>query len=190
MQERELLEDMEKDVLVDRYGLDYEGVFDYLGMIRVIDNWCKENHYYKEITSRKEFVNTSGRKISISYDLQNQFKKLWFSSIKLDVDIEGMKEVDIEVDGKMRTLNKGKVEAIFNGFIMTSLKARWETKAYAYFLRGIVDKFIYKVDKPAYRGKVVDDTFKLINTIKGELDVYRHIAEGKPAKGRLKGGWV
>jgi len=101
-----------------------------------------------------------------------------------------MEDIERDVDGRMRNLNKGKVSLIFHSYLMTSIKARWETKAFMYFFRGVIDKFIYKLDKPSYRGIVVGDTYKLINEIKGFLNAYSKIGGGSPVKGRLKGGWV
>ncbi|HLC98809.1 MAG TPA: hypothetical protein VJC00_02275 [Candidatus Nanoarchaeia archaeon] len=190
MTEKEVLEDMEKELLVDRYGLDYEGVFDFEGLLKRIDDWCRDNDFHLEILSRKDKVTSEGRKISIGYNIYRKWKKMYFTVIGFDLSIEDMKDIEVEVDGRMRNLNKGKVDAIFHSFLMTSIKARWETKGYLYFLRGIVDKFIYKVDKPAYRGIVVEDTYNLINEVKGSLNIYAHIGGGKPPTGRLKGGWV
>ncbi|MCX6706571.1 MAG: hypothetical protein NT001_00300 [Candidatus Woesearchaeota archaeon] len=190
MTERELLEDMEKELLVDRYGIDYEGVLDYQGFIKMIEEWCRKNDFYMEIDSKKEKVTAKGRNISIGYNLQRKFDNIHFTIIEMDFSVDDMTDSDTEIDGMMKALNKGKVDIIIHSYLMMSIKARWETKGYAYFIRGIIDKFIYKLDKPSFRGVVVTDTYKLIDEIKGYLNIYRHIGEGTPVKGRLKGGWV
>lgn len=190
MTEREVLEDMEKEILVDRYGIEYEGVLDYNGLVKMIEEWCRKNDFYMEIESKKEKVAATGRKVSIGYNLQRKFDNVNFTIIEMDLSVDDMTDVDMEIDGKMRSLNKGKVDIIIHSFLMMSVKARWETKGYIYFIRGIIDKFIYKIDKPSFRGVVVTDTYKLIDGIKGYLNIYRHIGEGTPVKGRLKGGWV
>ncbi len=191
MTEREILEDMEKELLVDRYCLDYEGVFDYRGLLKLIDKWCDDNGFYREIDSHKEKVTADGRDISIGYTLQRKFDKKHFTVINMEISISNMKDAEVELDsGKRRNLNRGSVDAVFHAYLMTSEKARWETKAYAYFIRGVIDKFIYKIDRPAYRGIVSSDTFKIINEIRGFLNIHSHIGEGGPVKGRLKGGWL
>ena len=190
MTEMEILEDMEKELLVDKYVLDYEGVFDYDGLIRLIDRWCEDNGFYRDIDSHKEKVTAEGRNISIGYTLQRKFDKRHFTVICMDLSIEGMKDVEVELDGKKRRmLNRGTVEVTFHGYLMTSEKSRWETKGYAYFIRGVIDKFIYKIDRPEYRGIASSDAFKLINEIRGFLNIHSNIGEGGPVKGRMKGGW-
>ncbi|MBD3312937.1 hypothetical protein GF345_00685 [Candidatus Woesearchaeota archaeon] len=190
MTERTVLEDMEKELITDRYGIDYEGVFDYDGLIRMIEEWCRNNDYYCELESKKEKVTAEARNISVGYTVYRKFHNKFYSVIIFDVDADDMKDVEHEVDGKMKNLNEGKVSLIFHSYFMTSQKARWETKGYAYFLRGVVDKLIYKIDKPAYRGIVSSDTSKLINEIKGFLNIYSHLSDSEAPKGRLKGGWV
>jgi len=136
-------------------------------------------------------VTSTGRNISLGYNVTRKFKKLYLSNIQFDVSIENMKDVDMEIDGRMRNLNSGKIDIVFHSYLMTSLKARWETRGYLYFISRAIDKFVYKLDKPAYRGIVIGDTNNLINDIKGFLNVYAHVGGTKKGpKGRLKGGWV
>jgi hypothetical protein len=167
------LEDMEREIYVDRLTLKYEGPFSYKDFMKLVDSWCEEKGYYKDVQSTKQKVTEDSKSISLGIQLQKAMTDRHFSIINVDIGFSGMTDYETKVDGRDAIINKGEVEIVFHGFLMTSLKARWETKDYAAFIKGFIDKFVYKLLKPKYSGTVIEDGNDLANRMNGFLQSYR-----------------
>lgn len=175
---RQHLEDMEKEIYLDRLTLTYSGYLNYKEFMDMVKRWCAERGYYSDVQSTKEKVAEKGFTKKVALQLQKKISHMHLSVLNIDISFSDMTEESKEVDGRMMKVEKGDVEVIFHGYLMTSVKASWETKAYMGFLRTVIDKFIYKLDRPKYRGAVVNDGKDLAKEMMGFLNSY---------KGRVKG---
>ena len=167
------LEDMEKEIYVDKLTVTYSGYFSYNEFMEMINRWCQDHGYYRDIQSSSQKVAEKGVSKSFALQLQRKISHAHLSVLNVDIDFSDMVEVQKDVDGRMRTINKGDVEIVFHGYLMTSRKATWESKAYFAFIRTLVDKFIYKLDRPKYRGTVVADGNDLAKSMRGFLELYK-----------------
>lgn len=170
---REHLEDMEKEIYVDKLTLTYSGYFIYMEFMDMVNKWCDEHGYYREVLSSSEKVTEKGTNKSTGLQLQKRTSHAHLSVLNVDINFSNMSDVEKEIDGKMKNMNKGDAEIIFHGYLMSSTKARWETKGYIYFIRMTIDKFIYKLDRPKYRGIVVADAKDLAGIMRGCLELYK-----------------
>ncbi|PIN85898.1 hypothetical protein COV19_07445 [Candidatus Woesearchaeota archaeon CG10_big_fil_rev_8_21_14_0_10_44_13] len=169
---RQHLEDMEKEIYVDKLTVSYSGYFSYREFMDMVNRWCEEKGYYREVQSSSEKVTEKGVNKGFSLQLQRKISPVHLSVLNIDISFENMTDETKEVDGRMKNLNKGDVEAVFYGYLMSSRKSRWETKAYTYFFRTLIDKFIYKFDKPKYRGTVIQDGKDFARKMRGFLELY------------------
>ena len=170
--EREHLEDIEKEIYVDRLTITYEGLFDYKDLLKLINDWAREKKYYKEITSSKEKVTKIGKNIEIEFQFQRKIPPLNRSLINMGLSVEDMTDVKQEMDGQLKNLHNAIVEVVFHSYLASSIRARWETRGYVAFIRGIINKFVYKFDRPARAGVVVGETKDLAFKIRGFLNSY------------------
>lgn len=168
------LEDMEKDLLVDDYKVEYEGFFDYQELLRLVDQWAQKHDYFKEVKTHKEKVTPKGRNITLGIDFQRKFSHIHHSFVVVEIEIENMTDHVIELDGVRTRLNEGEVEVAFFGYLYTHLKSRWETKPNVAFVRRVIDKFIYKLERSKYPGTVVSETMDLAQQIRSFLNLYKH----------------
>jgi len=181
VEEWEHFEDMEKETFIDRLTVSYEGKFEWAELTRMIEKWGKEHEYFVHIDAHKGGITTSGRNLAVEYNLFKKFSQIHYSVLKLEVSCSNMKDIVEKVDGRNRNINEGSVEAVFMGFLMTNIKSRWETKPSIYFIRGVIDKFIYKLYRPKYPGRVIGDATTLANEIRSFLYLYKHrLGEGMP----------
>jgi len=143
------LEDMEKEIYLDKYVVSYTGYFNYKEFMSMFNKWCEANGYYRDVQSSGEKVGEKSTTKSFGIQLQKKISHYHFSVLNIDLSFK-MVDVEKEVDGKMQNMQKGDVEAVFHGYLMSSMKARWETRGFIYFFRMLIDKFVYKLDKPKY----------------------------------------
>ncbi len=178
----EFLSDMEREIYVDRMIIRYNGPFQYKELLDLVEHWCREKKYEKEIISQKHKIAKDGKTSSVSFQLHRKFTPLHVSVI--DVVVSGNHMIDHEytIDGRHVTLNEGDVEIVFNGFLMTHLKGRWESRPKFALIRKIIDKFVYKLERPSLAGTVVSDAKDLAKQLRACMVVYQHKIEAMKAE--------
>lgn len=170
---RHQLEDMEKEIYLDRYTVSYSGYFIFKEFMDMVNRWCKENGYFRDVQSSSEKVKEDSTTKGFSFQLQKMITPAHLSVLNVDIEFSNMTEEEKEVDGRKMDVNKGDVEIVFHGYLMSSRKSRWETKANVYFFRMLIDKFIYKLDKPKFKAVCVNDGKALGAEMKGLLNTYK-----------------
>ena len=171
--------DMQQELYADHITVEYEGMFSYPELLKLINDWAQEKKYYKEIANSKEKVTKTGKNITVEFTFQRRIVHLYRSQIELTLEIEDMKDTQEKVDGQMKNLNYGKVTAVANGYTAASLSGRWEQKGYIAFIKGVIDKFIYKIERPELVALVVRETKDVIFKIRGFLNSYPTRLKGR-----------
>ncbi|GEM_PF-5745944 len=182
------LEDMERELYVDNQKVGYEGNFQYGELLRLIDEWAKKYDYHKEVKAHKEKITPHGRNVSMTLEFHRRFTHIHFSFIALELEIENMTDRHVELDGLRTKVNEGEIEAVFFGYLFTHLKGRWETKANVAFVRKLIDKYVYKLERSKYPGTVVSETKDLMYQIKAFLNLYKHRIKELQGHGHGHGG--
>jgi len=179
------LDQYEKEIYVDKMTLNFSGYFDYAELQEMINDWCRRNRYHRMLQDHKEQLSKTGRNIALSYHLTRQFTHIHISTLNVEIEISDMTTEYKEIDGMKTRINKGDVEIFFNGFLMTHLRSRWETKANIAFIRGVIDKFIYKLNRAKYPGTVVADANKLAAEFRGFFNGWQARVGDQPLEKRV-----
>ena len=170
--EREHMEDIEKEIYADNITISYEGLFSYKELLDLINEWARSKRYFKEVLESKEKVTRGSKNITLELQMQRRIHAQYKCLINFSLEVSDMVDEEEEIDQNMKNLNSGRVEASLKGFLMTSQRSRWETRGYVAFIRGIINKFVYKLDRPAYIAAVVGDAKDLTFKIRGFLNSY------------------
>jgi len=179
------LDQYEKEIYVDKMVVKYSGYFDYNELQELVSEWCRQKKYYRMIQSHKEKLTKTGRSIGLGYHLNKQFTHIHVSVLNVDVNISNMITEIKEIDGQKRRVNKADIEIEFNGFLMTHLRNRWETKANIAFIRGVIDKYVYKLTRSKYPGTVVADANNLAAEFRGFFGTWARRVEGEKTLQRV-----
>jgi len=164
----------EKYAVVDKLRLTYEGLFNVAELYKLIDNWLRGKSYDKHEIKNVEKVRPEGKEIEFELLPWRKLTDYAISHIRVRVVMTGVKEVEVERDGTKVKLNQGKVQIVFDGFLQTDYENKWESKPIFYFLRGVVDKYIYKSYLDGYKKIVMQDVNHLHTQIKAFLNLYRY----------------
>lgn len=180
------LEDLETSIYVDHLTVKYEGEFILKELLREINQWGHNNGYYVDEHTDKEYVTEKGKRIAKSFRFHIELEKNYFIIFNLSLQINNMTEKKKKINGFIKPVNKGEITAVLNGFLATTLKSRWETRAYYSFLKSVIDKFVWPFIKHSYKGeyaaKVVSDGKDMMNKMKSLLDMYKHRVVGEEVK--------
>ena len=89
----------------------------------------------------------------------------------MDWHILGMKDAEVEIEGKKVKTNKGEVEIVFKANIIKDYEKRWEDKPLWKFLRGIYEKYIIRETIDEFEDDLEDDVKDMIKDLKAFLRI-------------------
>jgi hypothetical protein len=164
----------EREPVVDKYKIKYEGLFSSRELYKLIDVWFEDRGYEKKEMRNVEIVKPEGKYVQIDLEPWKCYTDYAKFVIKIKYMLTDLKEVEIEKDNVKVKLNQGKILLIFDSWVETDYFNRWETKPLFFFLRTVFDKYIYKPYTMGYRSKCREDTMTLITQIKSFLNLYQN----------------
>jgi len=165
---------VEKYLVVDKLRLEYEGLFNVTELYKMIDGYLRTKSYDRSEPKNVERVRPEGKFIDIELFPWRKLTDYARSRIRIRIVMTDIKEVEVEKEGRKVKMNQGKVQFTFDGWLDTDYENKWESKPILYFLRGVVDKFIYKSYLDGYMDVIQQDINHLYTQIKAFLNLYRY----------------
>jgi len=164
----------ERDVVIERYRLTYEGLFNLLDLYTMIDEFFEDKGYDKRERKNIERVTPEGKYIEIQLEPWKKLTDYAKSVIAVRMIFSDIKEVEVEKDGVKVKMNQGKVQFVFDAFLETDYEHRWEMKPMFFFIRTIFDKYIYRSYTISFKNEVANDLNSLIVMCRSFLNLNRH----------------
>ncbi len=148
----------------------YEGLFDFAHLMKnVIEYFNKYNFGWFE-SQHTELVKESGKDIFIQADNRHEINDYAKSRIMIWITVKNLVDVPIEKDGRQIIVNRGKITFEFEAYIMTDYLGRYEKRAWLFFYRAIMEKFIGVREMHRYRMVVREDLDAILREIHGYLN--------------------
>jgi hypothetical protein len=147
------------------------GYWDYGEVYAMLYNWLKDNGYNISEDSYKEKLSSNGKEILIEWKAGKKVTDYFKYNITLSWHILGMKDAEVEIDGKKTKTNKGELEVTFRGTIIKDYESQWESKIIWKFLRGMYEQYIIKKTIDEYSGDLEDDVKDMISDLKSFLRI-------------------
>jgi len=118
-----------------------------------------------------EKLSSNGKEIIIKWEANKKVTDYFKFQIEMNWHILGMKDAEVEIDGKKVNTNKGEVEIKFKANIIKDYEKRWEDKPFWKFLRGVYERYIIRETVDEYEGDLEDDLKDIIKDIKAFLRI-------------------
>lgn len=100
--------------------LRFSGIFDFDGLYAAIIDWAKNyNFMWHEVDYKHKVPNPSGAEQEWKWLLTKEVTEYYAYEILFTVHSYDLQEVSVEVDGKTRTLTKGRIYMFIDGKIIT-----------------------------------------------------------------------
>jgi hypothetical protein len=149
----------------------YSGLIDVKGVYRVAHDWLSEQGYnpYEEKHTEQNFED--GKEIIVEMkgekDLSDFAKIKW----KTKITCLKLKETVVERDNQRVKMYSGEIEFSTDLFLATDYDKSFEQRAFMYFLRTVIDRFVFKsyINKSVDRAKAQYKKFQ--DTIKSYLNM-------------------
>lgn len=162
---------VEKKILVDEDELNYEGLFDLAEIYALIDDYLKLKGYDKFEPMNEENVFPTGKTLHIILAPMKWHTDYIRKTLKIELLVTDMKEVETEIDKVKMTLNQGKINVKFSAVLQTDWEGRWEQRPLYFFFRTIFEKFIYKGDIKRFEDENTAD----LNELKQKVGAYLNL---------------
>jgi len=163
-----------KQVLYD-LRTTYNGPFVVEDFYAEIENWIKEKGYEKEPKKKVERVTKNGKKIEWVIEVHRQLDDSCYGVVVLRALLDNIKEAVIKKEGKKVRINNGDVLINIDGFIESYIhRSFYQVKPVYYFIRALIDKFIYNFWSFKYDGAVNSDGRELFKRITSFFNLQKY----------------
>ncbi len=163
----------ERRIIVDNKLLEYEGIFNFQDFYYTMDKWLREKGYDKWEKRNFEQVLKDGRQIEIAFEPWKKITDYARIVLKMGLVVTKMKDIVVKKNGQDIKMNHGKIKMKFIGYLDTDYEHRWEGKPYFYFLRTVLDKYVYRSHTDKYDSAVAEECSHLYNTLRNFLNMYK-----------------
>lgn len=164
----------DKELVVDQLKLTYDGVFDLNGLYRTLDQWFFEKGYDRVELKNYEQILPDGRSIELDLQPYKKTTEFFKNIIRIRLKATGVKDITIEKDGSKVNINQGKIMIIFDAFFEIDHRGMWESKAFFFFLRHMLTKFVFKKYYDQYKKWLINDFYEIHGRIQRYLNLYRY----------------
>lgn len=159
--------------LIDGRSLSYEGVFNIKELYRIIDTWFKDRGYEKQEIKNWEDVSENEKQIVIEIIPYKKISDYARIDIRIFMIFSKLSEIDVEKDSVKYKMNKGRAEFYFDSYVVTDYENKWETKPIVFFVKNVIDKFVYRMYTSSYDGEAIRDCTEIENEIRAFMNMHR-----------------
>lgn len=164
----------EKKLVIDQLRLNYEGLFSLNELYRTVSSWFYEHGYDYYEKKNVEQVTPTGKDIEIELRPWKKLTDYAKKELKIRMFLKDVKMVEVEKEGVKLKLNQGNIQMIFDAYLITDYEDRWENKPLFFFIRTLVDKYVYKFYTDRFEGDLVDDVHQVHQHVKAHLNLFRY----------------
>lgn len=164
----------EKNIVVSGLTVSYEGLFNVLELYKIFDDWQKKNNYDKTERESIEYVKPEGKYIELRMEPARKESDYVRFELRVHIVMENIKETVVDIDGEKKKMNEGKVTIAFDAWLETDYEEAWSTRPNLYFLRLLIDKYIYKIYSDKFSGQLRGEVNELATHVKSFLNLYKY----------------
>ena len=163
---------MAEKELVTREKLEHSGIFNFSDIYTYAYRWLTDEEGLG-VTEEKYSEKVSGgtRDITVEWVASKDISDYYKVDIKLKFEVSGLTDVDVEIDGNKRKMNRGKISIEVKGILITDPKGKWESSALLRFMRDFYNKYIVPSRGEDMKDKVVSIVNDFRNSLKLVLDL-------------------
>ncbi|MDO8564231.1 MAG: hypothetical protein Q7R87_04435 [Nanoarchaeota archaeon] len=159
----------EKDILI-REKAEYTGVFDYSEAYSYFFEWFKDDKYLVVEEKHNEKIKPDGKEIIIEWKARRELTDYFLLQIDVKFEVKRMVDVEVEIEGKKKKMNKGFFKVELKGILVRDPKSIWETTPLYKFLRDVYNKYIIAGRVDQMEDRVKEDTIAFKEAFKSFLD--------------------
>lgn len=160
----------EKEQII-KEKVEHSGVFDFPSFYSYAHTWFKEEYFGVDEEKYAEKTDGSKRDIDIEWKAAKDVTDYFKFEYKIKFEIRGLTDVEVEIDGKKKTMNKGKVTVEITGTLIMDRDSKWDTSPFSRFMRDVYNKYIIPSRVDEMKNKVSKNAVEFKEELKAFLDL-------------------
>ncbi len=164
---------VEKKFVIDGMKLSYNGPFDIIEFYKKVEDWIQAKGKEKDIKKKVEHVEPSGKKIEWFLEIWENVREWARPIVRMQALFADVKEVKIKRGKRQKKLNRGNALITIDGILETDISGKWQQKPIFYFLRALVNKFVYHFYMIKIEDKLAKDCYDLHDSLSDFFNSYK-----------------
>ncbi len=164
----------EKRLVIDQLRMNYDGLFNVHDYFSLIMAWFYERGYDMFERRNHEISTPKGKVLELEICPWKKTTDYAKSEFRLRIFIKELKDVEVTKDGAKVKVQQGNLQFIMDGYLVTDYQDRLEHKPYFYFLRALVDKYIFSQYTDKFESMLINDAHMLHTRLKAFFNMYNY----------------
>ena len=160
----------EKNILL-KETLEHNGIFSFSELYEYAYKWFKEESYGVIEEKYKEKVSGNARDIEFEWKCTKQVSDYFKMEIGVITESTGLTDVEAEVEGKKKKMNKGRIRIDFKGTLVRDPESKWDVSPFYRFLRDLYNKYVIPSTVDTQEDNVKKDVKDVKETLKAFLEL-------------------
>ena len=162
----------EKNLIINNRELKHKGIFKVDDLFSTINKAIDSKGYTKREKRSEESVSEEGKNTYVELRPYKEKGNFTVLAIKIKISLDNVTETTKDVDG-MKKFQQGDLKIVFDSWVLTDYEDSWGMKPLVYFLKGVINKYIYTWPLEAgYPGELAGDTAYIYAQVKKLLNSY------------------
>ncbi|MBI2056957.1 hypothetical protein HYT91_01755 [Candidatus Pacearchaeota archaeon] len=150
----------------------YDGIFSFSGFYKFCYDYLTEELGFAVAESKyAEKIMGDAKEIRIEWEGERKVTDYFKNVIKVEFLIMGLKNVEVQREGKKIQTNKGVVEIKTKGIIVSDYEGKYDTSPNLRFFRGVYEKWIIPSTIEQIEDKLVSHCDGFLGEAKAYLDL-------------------
>jgi len=132
---------MEKEEVI-KERLDHTGIFSFADFYSYAALWMKDNKYGVAEEKYSEKLSGNAKNISIEWKATKDVSDYFKNEIQIKIDGEKLVEVEAEIEGEKRKMDKGKILMEIKAITIRDPQGKWESTPFYRFLKDFYNRYI------------------------------------------------
>ena len=165
---------VENNLIINNKRIAYNGVFRTSELLSIVRHALEEKGYSYVEKKNEELVMPEGRMLQLELRPVKNVSPYMNLMIKILITLDNVTETVKEVSGVKQKYQQGEVAIGFDAWSITNHEDRWGLKPFSYFVKSVVNKYIYKSHtEEDLLKQLVSDTAYVYAKIKELLESYQ-----------------
>ncbi len=164
----------ERNLVINHRAFNYSGIFHVKELFESINQALLEKGYVLRDKRSEEVVSETGKNYYLEIRPYKDKTKYVTLLLKIVIRLRNVTRTVQEFDNRQINFDKGDVEIVFDAWSYTDYEARWGMKPFFYFMKGIINQWIYHLPmESGFTGELVGDTGFVYGKIRELFARYR-----------------
>jgi len=165
----------ERRPVVQGLRVKYSGLFKSKELWKTMDSFLADNGFGDRVElTNDEVVKKDKKDVYVKYKPYKKVSDYVKIEFIIEYSLSNLVKKTVTKDGHKINLEQGDVDININGFINTDYEGRWENTPQSFFIRTIIDKFIFKTYTGKYEGEIKSLCYELKSEIESFLNIHRY----------------